>query len=260
MRPNGTIAHAGAKLTGTLQLCRVGDSPSNDVVFGKAAGVKTALLDTGRRLTEGGATNDPDITVEHMAQLAALIWRDFTVTSPLTDPALHAKREAPTPSGAAAAAAVAGDAAALEGMPVEALSAADATGQTPMIWAADGGSLPSVEVLLRKGVAVDARGFLGATAVSRAARRGFDDVLAALLAHGADAEIPNVKLQFPMHFASFKRNPSAVRVLLEHGASPLVLDRKGRTPAEDTSDDAIRAEIRVAQRIYVEQALSGASA
>ena len=34
----------------------VGDSPSNDVAFGKAAGVGTALLDTGRRLAEGAQT------------------------------------------------------------------------------------------------------------------------------------------------------------------------------------------------------------
>jgi hypothetical protein len=238
---------------------RVGDSPSNDVAFGKAAGVKTALLDTGRRLTEGaGETNDPDMVVDNLAQLAALLWRDFTIASPLTEPALHVKRDAPTPIGEAAAAAAAGDAAALEGMSAEALNEADATGQTPLVWGADAGSLPAVQVLLKAGVEVNAKGFLGATAISRAARRGHDDVLAALLAHGADTAIPNDKLQFPLHFAAFKLNPSSVRVLLEHGASPLVLDRKGRTPAEDTSDESIRAEIRAAQRSYIESALAGA--
>ena len=112
----------------------VGDSPSNDVVFGRAAGVKTALLDTGRRLQEGGKTNDPDIVVENLAQLAAQCWHEFTVASSLTEPALHAKREAPTPCGDAAAAAAAGDASALQSMAAEALLEADATGQTPLIW------------------------------------------------------------------------------------------------------------------------------
>ena len=74
----------------------------------------------------------------------------------------------------------------------------------------------------------------------RASRRGHVEALRALLAApGVDADQPNEKLQSPMHFAAFKRNPEAVEVLLGHGANTLVLDRKGRTPAEDTSDEAI---------------------
>merc|ERR1712045_153539 len=94
----------------------VGDSPSNDVGFGKAAGVRTALLDTGRRHTEGGNIGDADVVVENLAWLAAWAWADFAVSSPLTDPALHMKRAVPTPLGEAAVAAAKGDAAALEGM------------------------------------------------------------------------------------------------------------------------------------------------
>lgn len=232
----------------------VGDSPSNDIVFGQAAGVRTALLDTGRRLTEGGTTGDADIVVENLAWLASEAWRKFSICSPITDPALHSKRAPPKPDGEAAAAAAAGDAAALGLMPAEALSCADASGQTPLIWAADVGSLPVVAALLKAGVDIDARGFLGATAVSRAARRGHTEVLALLMEHHADPEIPNEKLQYPLHFAAFKLNPEAVRVLLKHGANPLVLDRKGRTPAEDTSDEAIRSEIRAAQRQFIEAA------
>lgn len=238
-------------------IAMVGDSPSNDVVFGKAAGVRTVLLDTGRRLTEGGKTGEPDLIVEHLAQFAALAWRDFEVVSPLTDPALHAKREPPTATGAAAEAAVAGDVGVLEGMDLAALSAADSAGQVPLIWAADAGHLAAVEVLLKAGVDANVRGFIGATALSRAARRGHNDVVAALLASGADPGIPNDKLQFPLHFAAFKLKPEAVRILLQGGASPLVLDRKGRTPAEDTSDEAIRAEILQAQRVFVETMLAG---
>eukprot|EP00927_Polykrikos_kofoidii_P028686 TRINITY_DN24986_c0_g1_i1.p1 TRINITY_DN24986_c0_g1~~TRINITY_DN24986_c0_g1_i1.p1 ORF type:complete len:425 (+),score=65.41 TRINITY_DN24986_c0_g1_i1:96-1277(+) len=250
-KPDPAAMAAIAEQWGVSQgpsLMMVGDSPSNDVGFGKAAGVRTALLDTGRRLTEGAKTGDADFVVDNLAQLAALAWRGFTVSSPLTDPALHAKQVAPLPIGDAAVAAAAGDVAKLEGMPLEELSSVDAAGQTPLIWAADAGSLPAVEMLLKAGVDMNVRGFRGATAVSRAARRGHGEALTALLQQGGDANIPNDKLQYPMHFAAFKLQPEAVRILLEHGANPLVLDRKGRTPAEDTSDEGIRAEIKTSQQ------------
>jgi phosphoglycolate phosphatase-like HAD superfamily hydrolase len=75
-------------------LLMVGDSPSNDIMFGQAAGVRTALLDTGRRLAERGKTNVDcaDIVVENLSQLAAEIWSKFIISSKLTDAALHAKR------------------------------------------------------------------------------------------------------------------------------------------------------------------------
>lgn len=53
-------------------------------------------------------------------------------------------------------------------------------------------------------------------------------------------DIPNDKMQYPLHFAAFKKQANAVKVLLEFGANTMVLDRKGRTPAEDTSDEEIR--------------------
>lgn len=207
---------------------RVGDSPGNDVAFGRAAGTKTTLLDTGRRLQEGGNTQNPDIIVENLAHLAAHCWRDFTVVSSLTHPGLHEKRDAPVPCGDAATAAAAGDVHALGAIAQESLVQADASGQTPLIWAADVGSLPAVELLLStEGIlsSVNAKGFQGATAVSRAARRGHDDCLKALLRHGADPSIPNDKLQYPMHFAAFKLKPSTVRRI---ESLPCLLQRKHR--------------------------------
>ena len=60
--------------------------------------------------------------------------------------------------------------------------------------------------------------------------------------------------QSPLHFAAFKKKPEVAALLLAHPAcDPFVLDRKqGRTPAEDppaedTSDDAIRAAVVAAQ-------------
>ena len=155
------------------------------------------------------------------------------------------------------AAAAAGDVDALSGFAESWASLSDTSPapdsglNTPLIWAADAGHLSVVEWLLSSHPAsystIDARGYLGATAVSRAARKGHPKVLSALLSAGANPDIGNDKRQFPLHFAAFKLHPECVDVLLEHGASTYTLDRKGRTPAEDTSDAGIRAAILAAR-------------
>jgi len=119
------------------------------------------------------------------------------------------------------------------------------------------GNLAAVNMLLNTAGVVDninVLGYLGNTAISRAARHGHVDILHALLSQGnANMEICNNEQQYPLHFAAFKHKLEAVQVLLHHGASPLVLDlRKGRTPAEDTDDEEIRTIIRLAQHNYVE--------
>eukprot|EP00798_Chlamydomonas_sp_ICE-L_P007886 gene7886-1099_t len=60
-------------------LLMVGDSPSMDVLFGKAAGSSTALLDSGRRFLEDGSDKGADFCVEYLYQLPALIWNHFEV-------------------------------------------------------------------------------------------------------------------------------------------------------------------------------------
>jgi hypothetical protein len=98
---------------------------------------------------------------------------------------------------------------------------------------------------------VNTRGYIGNTALARAARGGHVDCVVALLAKSSqiNPNIPNDKMQYPLHFAAFKRHPAVVQALL---ASPLtdtkVTDRKGRTPAEDTSDDTIRNMILAARQ------------
>lgn len=228
----------------------VGDSPKFDVTFGKAAGVATALVGTVRRADDltagdGGA----DFVVEDLTQLPALLERSYR-TRVLTVPAPPlAKHEAPSPpADGIAAAAARGDVRALAAAPAHALDEPDGSGNTPLIWAADAGHVDAVRHLLAAGAEPNARGFLGATALSRACRRGQCDVIGALLAGAdgrarADADIPNDKWQYPLHFAAFKKHAEAVRLLLEHGASTTVSDRKGRTPAEDTSVPAIRDAI-----------------
>ena len=51
-------------------------------------------------------------------------------------------------------------------------------------------------------------------------------------------------MQYPLHFAAFKKHPNIVKLLLDSKkCDSMVLDRKGRTPAEDTSDENIRLMI-----------------
>ena len=54
-------------------LLMVGDSPANDVGFGRAAGVSTALLDTGRRHVEGGSDGGADLVVDALGRLPHLL-------------------------------------------------------------------------------------------------------------------------------------------------------------------------------------------
>lgn len=82
-------------------------------------------------------------------------------------------------------------------------------------------------------------------------------MVALLLAAGASPNVPNAKLQFPLHFAAYKQHPACVAALLAAGASPLVLDRKGRTPCEDTSDVAIRDVLLAARTAVVDAASQG---
>ena len=231
-------------------LLMVGDSPANDVGFGRAAGVSTALLDTGRRHVEGGSDGGADLVVDALGRLPHLLFRHFEIDSPAAGPLK--KYAPPTPGSSASRAARAGDVDALRAMaPYEVDAPDDENGNTPLIWAADAGHAHAVKALLDMGVtSLNHRGFLGATACARACRAGHIAVLEALLAApGCDPNLANDKMQAPLHFAAFKLQPRAVSLMLQHAAcNPFVLDRKGRTPAEDTSDDAIRAQIIAAQQ------------
>eukprot|EP00933_Yihiella_yeosuensis_P035164 TRINITY_DN28645_c0_g1_i1.p1 TRINITY_DN28645_c0_g1~~TRINITY_DN28645_c0_g1_i1.p1 ORF type:complete len:217 (+),score=42.84 TRINITY_DN28645_c0_g1_i1:306-956(+) len=96
-----------------------------------------------------------------------------------------------------------------------------------------------------------ARGYLGSTALVRACRLGDVESTRALLeaankivgdSSGARefAGIHNEKLQYPMHFAAFQQHVEVLECMLSFNADTFVLDRKGRTPAEDTKSEAIR--------------------
>ena len=158
------------------------------------------------------------------------------------------KYPTPKPQTAAGLAAAQGNLELLRGMDAAALREADAHANTPLIWAADAGHGSVLEYLLQPGKAIDdvnVRGFLGNTALSRACRQGHEDAVRALLStHGIDPNVCNDKLQYPLHFAAFQRHTGVVRIMLDSGKCDThVVDRKGRTPAEDTKDAGIRQMI-----------------
>ena len=76
------------------------------------------------------------------------------------------------------------------------LNATDDTGNTPLIWAANAGQTEAVEFLLREGVDVNHKGFMGNTSLSRVTQRGDVDCVQILLsAGGADPNIRNDKVR-----------------------------------------------------------------
>ena len=162
-------------------------------------------------------------------------------------PAINADgtlKKFPTPvaEGPVCVAASRGDMDALRAAGEGELGQSDASGNSPLVWAADAGHAEATAFLVGSGVDVNHRGFIGNTALARAARGGHVGCVEALLASPAtDPNICNDKMQYPLHFAAFKKKRECVKVLLESGRCDLtVKDRKGRTPDQDTSDDGIR--------------------
>jgi HAD superfamily hydrolase (TIGR01549 family) len=234
----------------------VGDSVSNDIVFGKNAGVRTALLDTGRRYQEeqagkykaGNDDASPDIIMDDLGSLPRHLWKQFHIESTLGTSAqnLHGL-PSPEPMTGWTEAAACGNLQLLEELLLETgidINAPDASGNTALIWAAERNQVDMVQRLVSMpGIDLNRLGYLGASAVNRAARRGHVQIVQQLIQAGADLDIPNKKLQYPLHFAAFKQHEDIVKLLLQSGANPRVLDRKGRTPAEDTSNESIRERI-----------------
>ena len=244
------------KLDNRNDVCMVGDSLEQDVAFGRAAGTTTALL-----TSEGPTSNflsGPDITVPKLYNLPRQLWQNFDIESKLGTNVPLLKYGIPQPSNVVTKAAASGDLDTLRSLlstrcttseeQLLILHSPDGSGNTPLIWAADAGNTRIVDFLLQKtatatdnhDILLNARGYLGATALCRAARRGHTAILHKLIAAGACLDIPNEKLQYPLHFAAFKENVAAVELLLQSGVNTRVLDRKGRIPAEDTKDESIR--------------------
>ena len=153
----------------------------------------------------------------------------------------------PKPTLNVCIAAANGDLESIKKVEEEGLNEVDEYGNTALIWAADKGHVNVVTYILQKDAKqINHRGYLGNTAIARAARGGHISTMKELLTNAslADPNICNEKMQYPLHFAAFKKHPEMVQLLLQSGkCDTMVKDRKGRTPAEDTSVDEIRNTI-----------------
>jgi len=166
------------------------------------------------------------------------------------------KFDKPIPTSMASIAAMNNDIVKLSTLSATDLLAVEESGNTALIWCADQGNVDALNYILaiiekENPSAVNTRGYLGNTAISRASRGGHVDCVAALFKSSSiDPNIANEKLQYPLHFAAFKKKHDVVKVLLESKkCDTMVLDRKGRTPAEDTSDESIRSLILESRRL-----------
>ena len=257
------------------EIVMVGDSPSNDVVFGKAAGTRTALVDSGRRYIEeqsgkaGKSVHGADFRVDHLALLPHLLWKAYDVVGAgavqNSDhlPTSHTFPKPTAPSTKFELAAFNGDLSTIQQMILDESHLLDAETDdddddggmnSAIVWASEQGFLDCVKALVGGGMVVDdvddndrigldRKGYMGATAISRAARHGHVEILDVLLAAGSNPNIGNNKMQYPLHIAAFHNHADAVNVLLKWNVDTYVLDRKGRTPAEDTKDMKIRDAI-----------------
>lgn len=161
------------------------------------------------------------------------------------------KFQSPKPNSPLAIAATSGDITALTlaaSTDPTSLFTSDEYGNQPLIWAASQDQPEALKFILQyatehaKNDGVNAQGYLGNTAIGRAARGGHLQCVKILLERkDINPNIPNEKKQFPLHFAAFKKHPEVVKAMLESGkCDTFVEDRKGRTPAEDTSVEEIR--------------------
>jgi ankyrin repeat protein len=84
-----------------------------------------------------------------------------------------------------------------------------------------------VELLIARGIAVDARDKHGQTALML---RGSVAIAAALYRRGADVHAVCTKRMTALHYSAQAANPTMVKFLLEAGASAAAVCRDGETP------------------------------
>ena len=92
------------------------------------------------------------------------------------------------------------------------------------------GSLGNVQLLIRHGANVNAKGPLGWTAIHYAAGNTFPEIVKYLLKNGAEVNPQNDHKSMPIHIAAQAGCTSTMELLIEHGASPLAKGFEGWLP------------------------------
>jgi|GEM_PF-212966 len=90
---------------------------------------------------------------------------------------------------------------------------------TPLVEAADRGTIAAVELLLQNGAAVNAADAAGSTALMAASQRGAPDIVALLLEHGADANQRSKLGSTALSLANSAGHIAVVKRLRQAGAT-----------------------------------------
>ncbi|KAJ6638270.1 26S proteasome non-ATPase regulatory subunit 10 [Pseudolycoriella hygida] len=154
----------------------------------------------------------------------------------------------------------------------------DETNNTPLILASLKGSLQVVEILIKAGANVNKKNDQGHSSLQYACSKGWSDVVKCLLEQNADVNVkdergdtplhrlasmgrteilrlyltnavkpildcPNREGNTPLHYACEDDESACALLLIEHGASPLVLNKEEKTPL-DLCKPALRRVIK----------------
>ncbi|MGC4017219.1 MAG: ankyrin repeat domain-containing protein [Luteolibacter sp.] len=116
-----------------------------------------------------------------------------------------------------------------------------ASGESPVVAATDKGDLAMVKLLVKHGAALNAKEKDGWSSIHTASRSGNAELVAYLLDHGANANLPIQSKQTdysqngyrPLHFAA---NGAVTKLLLDHGAEVNRQAKDGKTPLHLAKD------------------------
>lgn len=120
----------------------------------------------------------------------------------------------------------------------------DRLGNTPLLEAIDGNHLDAVRLLVERGADVNASDRIPFTALVNASTAGYLEILEILLKAGANPNyggpdtIENNQY-YPIHMACNRRQPGAVRLLVEYGAEVNIACRSGYTALMHLQEDDI---------------------
>ncbi len=103
-------------------------------------------------------------------------------------------------------------------------------GNTPLYFAARGGSAEAIRALVERGANIEAVNNNGNTPLHVAAFNGRVEAILALLEGGANIEAVNNYGKRPLHIAAIYGRVEAIRALLEGGANIEAIDNQGNTP------------------------------
>lgn len=111
------------------------------------------------------------------------------------------------------------------------INSTDQFGDTPLLLAAKRGHFDAVNLLLKHGAIVDAKGgFVHDTSLTAAARNGYTEIVRILLDAGADVNAKNDYKETALHLAAEWNKIETAALLLSRGADVNLVDTFGNTP------------------------------